>query len=74
MKVEVKLFAAFRKGRFVQKELEFPEGACLHDIFEQLNITAEEVSLPLINGVYSSVEDLVSDGDVLSIFPAVGGG
>ena len=74
MKVEVKLFAAFRKGRFVQKQLEVPDDACLKDVLDHLDITAEEVSLPLINGVYSNVNDTISDGDVLSIFPAVGGG
>ena len=74
MKVEVKLFAAFRKGRFIQQEMELPEGACLRDVLDSLNITAEEISLPLINGVYSSVQDSIREGDVLSLFPAVGGG
>ena len=74
MKVEVKLFAVFRKDRFVSRHLEIPDGSVFRDVLDSLGIEAREVSLPLINGVYSSVDDSLSDGDILSIFPAVGGG
>ena len=38
------------------------------------DIPAEEVSILLINGFHSKPEDPVKDGDVVSLFPPVGGG
>ena len=39
-----------------------------------LSIPSEEVSILLINGFHSKPEDPVKDGDVVSLFPPVGGG
>ena len=44
------------------------------DALEILRIPEEEVAICLINGRHSSVEDEVQNGDILAIFPPVGGG
>ncbi|MFO8113733.1 MAG: MoaD/ThiS family protein [Desulfosalsimonadaceae bacterium] len=74
MKVRVKLFAVLRDGRFRDREMEFPDGSSLGNAMDSIGIPREEVSLPLINGRYSSMDDQLHDGDVLSVFPSVGGG
>ncbi|MFO7908318.1 MAG: MoaD/ThiS family protein [Planctomycetota bacterium] len=74
MKVRVKLFAVLRNGRFRDREMELPSGSSLGDVMDAIGIPREEISLPLINGRYSSMEDQLEDGDVLSVFPSVGGG
>ena len=74
MKVEVRLFAGFRTGRFGRRTMDLPEGASLRDLVRQLEIPEEEVSLPLINGRYGDLDRRLAGSDVASLFPAVAGG
>ncbi len=74
MEVEVRLFAGFRGGRFKKRAMDLPAGTVLRDLLQQLEIPEEEVSIPLINGRYSKLDRQLADSDVVSIFPAVGGG
>ena len=43
-------------------------------IISHLNIPAEEVAILLINGFHKKPHDAVKDGDVVALFPPVGGG
>ena len=72
--IEVRLFATFREGR--GKILHFEEEACKTglDILREVDIPQEEVAIFLINGRHRKPEDLVKEGDVIAIFPPVGGG
>jgi molybdopterin converting factor small subunit len=74
MQVEVRLFAVFRQGRFNRTEMDLPEGTPLRDLILQLEIPEKEVSLPLVNGQYSPLDRVLAAGDVVALFPAVGGG
>lgn len=72
--IEVRVFATLRQGREKVTMLE-PQGiACAGDILEKLNISREEVSILLINGFHQKPEASVKDGDILALFPPVGGG
>ena len=52
-----------------------PEGiATAADILSLLDIPAEEVSILLINGFHRKPESPVQDGDIVALFPPVGGG
>ena len=52
-----------------------PEGITnAADILHLLHIPSEEVSILLINGFHQKPEFELKDGDVVSLFPAVGGG
>ena len=65
--IEVRVFATLRQGR--------PEGiACAGDILDRMNIPQEEVSILLINGFHHKPESEVKDGDIVALFPPVGGG
>ena len=74
MRVTVKLFATFRDGRFKVEEREFPEGTCVLDVIQPLNIKPEEIAICLLNGKDAKESSVLSDGDTLAIFPPVGGG
>ncbi|MHC4758373.1 MAG: MoaD/ThiS family protein [Planctomycetota bacterium] len=74
MVVEVKLFATFRQGRFDKKEMEFSKAVPLADLLKDLNIPLEQVGVLLVNGRNTSPEYLLASEDVVSIFPAIGGG
>ena len=57
------------------KSLLSPEGiACAGDILDRMNIPQEEVSILLINGFHHKPESEVKDGDIVALFPPVGGG
>ena len=68
------LFATLRQGRD-KVTLLSPEGiACAGDILDRMNIPQEEVSILLINGFHHKPESEVKDGDIVALFPPVGGG
>ena len=72
--IEVRLFATLREGRGKILMLEpenFPDAG---SIIAHLNIPAEEVAILLINGFHKKPIDAVKDGDVVALFPPVGGG
>ena len=72
--IEVRVFATLRQGRDKLTMME-PEGiCCADDVLQRLDIPAEEVSILLINGFHKKPEDPVKDGDILALFPPVGGG
>jgi molybdopterin converting factor small subunit len=75
LKIEVRLFAYFREGRDKKYFMEInEENITPRYILEKLNIQVEEVAILLINGRDGKVDTLLKDGDVLSLFPPVGGG
>ncbi len=72
--MEVRLFATFREGRQNKYFLELDDGTTVLDVLNLLNINPEEASIILINGKNVDVTKVLSNGDVLSLFPPVGGG
>jgi len=74
MKVEVRLFATLREGRFKKSLMDFDENTSPKDIIDNLNIGMEHVAILLVNGKDGKLDYILQDGDVVSIFPPVGGG
>lgn len=74
MKVEVRLFAYFRNNRWKKQVLEYKDGSTLADIINEIGIELEDVSIGLLNGIDGSLDREVQDGDILALFPPVGGG
>ncbi len=72
--IEVRLFATFRDNRFKERRMDFPEDGLLKDLLQQLNISADEVGILLVNGDSATPETKLHAGNVVSIFPAIGGG
>ena len=72
--IEVRLFATLRKDRGKVIQLDSTDFSAGTQILEYLNIPSEDVAIFLINGFHSKPEDAVKDGDILAIFPPVGGG
>lgn len=72
--IEVRLFATFREGRdkiVFLDENQFHNGS---EVLDYLDIPYDEVSIFLINGSHSEINAPIKAGDVLAIFPPVGGG
>ena len=72
--IEVRFFATLREGRGKIAEIGEEEVSTAGELLRRFDIPAEEVSILLINGFHSKPEDPVKDGDVVSLFPPVGGG
>ena len=72
--IEVRLFAGLRQGRQKIYQMEPGSIATVQDIMDRLSIDRKEVNILLINGFHQKPETEVKDGDIVSLFPAVGGG
>ena len=72
--IEVRLFAGLRQGRQKIYQMEPESVKNVQDIMDVLNIQREEVNILLINGFHQKPETEVKDEDIVSLFPAVGGG
>lgn len=74
MKVTIKLFATLREGRGKILEKHYSEAITVRDIVDELKIEDKDIAILLKNGISTKMEIVLSDGDILSIFPPVGGG
>ncbi len=74
MQLTVKLFATFRENRFAVAEKTYPETATVGDIIADLGIDAGEVGVTMLNSKHCQLTTQPSDGDILAIFPVIGGG
>ncbi len=72
--IEVRFFATLRDGRGKVMQVDAEKAAVAGDILRLCEIKPEEVAILLINGFHSKPEEPVKDGDVISLFPPVGGG
>lgn len=72
--IEVRLFATLRQGRQKVYQVEPSSVKTVQDIMDAVNVPRSEVNIMLINGFHQKPETEVKDGDVVSLFPAVGGG
>ena len=78
MKVQVKVFATLRKyapAESVQKDgLELAEGATIRQVLQQLGVPEPEVAFVFVNSKRHKLDEPLSDGDELGIFPPMAGG
>lgn len=80
MKIFVKVFASLRKkypdiSDLNPLEMEIDKGTTLAQLIARLNFSQEEVKIILVNGLRTSVDDIIKEeGSIISLFPAVGGG
>ena len=72
--IEVRLFATLRQGRQKVYHVEPGSVNTVQDIMDVLDVPRSEVNIMLINGFHQKPETEVKDGDIVSLFPAVGGG
>lgn len=74
MDIKVRLFATLREGRGKELMVPLEDPLTPMHILDILKISLEEVAILLINGRDGQIETQLTEGDVISIFPPVGGG
>ena len=74
MQVIVKLFASFRTDRTPVEMCHYPAGTTVADVVAEKGIPVAELGIMLINSRHVHLDRELSEGDVLAIFPLLGGG
>ena len=74
MKITIKLFAYFREGREKIQVIDLPEETTPGDIVSNLGIDRSEIAILLINGRDGKFDSELKEGDLIALFPPVGGG
>ncbi len=79
MRVTVKLFATLTRYKKDGKagkpfEVDLPEDAVLQDLLNLLHIPTEETKVLFVNNIIQELDTRLKDGDVIGMFPPVGGG
>lgn len=72
--IEVRLFATFRDGRGKVLHLPAEQYSDARALIVDLDIPLEEVAILLVNGRHSKPDKALQDGDIVALFPPVGGG
>lgn len=72
--IELRLFATFREGRDKVMHFDANKYHNVQSILKAVDILPEDVAILLVNGRHNKPDAKVKDGDVLAIFPPVGGG
>lgn len=74
MRITVKLFATLRTGRFASEVVDLDGPQTIAEVIDRIGIPQKEVALIFVNGRHASRDVRLSDGDILALFPPVGGG
>ncbi len=74
MGVTVKLFATFQRGRFAVQQREVAPGTRVRDVATELAIDVSAIGVLLANGRHVELDYELRPGDVLAVFPVIGGG
>jgi molybdopterin converting factor small subunit len=73
LKFEVRLFATFRDGRGKKVYIEMNDPTPQR-ILSSIGIEKEDVAILLVNGQDAKFDQVMNEGDYISVFPPVGGG
>lgn len=74
MNVELRLFTALRVERQATCMYSLHEGATIEDLMKLAKIGKNLISVTLLNGIVEKSTVTLKNNDVVSLFPAIGGG
>ena len=79
MKVYVKLLNVYRKylpddAQGAAYSLQVPDGTRVEELLAQVSVPADESQVVLVNGHTPLAEQVLKEGDTITIFPAMAGG
>ncbi len=74
MKVKVKLYGDFLKYGPSESIIDLEDGSTVEDLLKRFNINERSYIIILVNLKRSWFEDVLHEGDAVSIFSPVGGG
>lgn len=74
IKITVKLFAILRDFGPEIEEKSVPDDSTVESVINSLNLPEDIPLLTIVNGVHTGPKEMLREGDVLALFPPVGGG
>lgn len=74
MQITVKLFASLRIGRFKSEQWDVPDGSTVDWFLAKLGLQPHDVSILRVNGRDVIDGYVLGNGDVVTLFPPMGGG
>ena len=74
MKTTIKLYATFRNGRFASQERDLAPGTRIRAVTDELGIEVAAIGVVMANGRHVELDYEPRSGDVIAIFPVIGGG
>ncbi len=79
MKIYVKVFASLRKkypdvNDLNPLVLDIQKGIIIEELIFKLDFSLDEIKIILRNGIRVSLESVIEEDDIISLFPAIGGG
>lgn len=74
MQIELKLFITLIKYGAESQSVELDEGATVSDVLDKFQIPEKMPKLRIVNSVNVRPDHILKDGDVLALFPPIGGG
>lgn len=74
MKITVKLFATLRDFGPEIQEMSISDDSSIEKVISSLNLPEDMPLLKIVNGVHTDQKEKLKEGDVLALFPPVGGG
>ena len=74
--ITLKLFAQYRENRFKIEQRVYESGTIVQDIMDELGITEHRLPLGvlMVNQKHEKEEYIIQEGDIVALFPKVGGG
>lgn len=74
MEILVKLHGVFRADRFKEELQSYPDGTSVQLVVDSLKLSTSLLGIVLINGIHVGTEQVLTDGDILSLLPVLDGG
>jgi len=73
--ITVKLFAQYRENRFKVEQRVYPKGISAKSIIEELGVAKVlPLGVLMVNSRHESESYILREGDIIALFPKVGGG
>jgi sulfur-carrier protein len=77
--IEVRLYATLRRHAPASSAagvfpVHMPAGNTVTELLQTINVDPAEVHLLMVNGISVTLEQILSEGDRVGLFPPVGGG
>lgn len=76
IEITVKLFAQYREDNFKIEQRVYPKGTAVGGVIIETGIPVDKfpIGVIMVNGRHFDESHILKNGDILSLFPKVGGG
>ena len=72
--IEIRYFATLRRNGIKKEVMNFEDGISVSKVLSEILIEEKDVAILLVNGIKVSFDKELNDGDIIALFPPVGGG